>query len=83
MAQFIRKTFVGTVMKAEGDAKPRLVFRASDSTPDRYGDRVFVGGMDLKAFEQNPVLLWSHDYLQPAIGTASGGCAMKPTISTP
>jgi HK97 family phage prohead protease len=49
-----------------GDAA--MVFRASNSAPDRYGDRVFVAGMDLSAWEANPILLYEHDRRQP-VGT--------------
>lgn len=46
----------------------RPVFRASDSTPDRYGDRVFVQGLSLARFNQNPILLFDHNHALP-VGT--------------
>ena len=44
---------------------------ASTGIEDRHGEIVSVEGWDIKAFKNNPVLLWAHDHSQPAIGTAS------------
>ena len=40
----------------------------SDFSVDRDKERIDPAGWDLKAFKQNPVVLWSHDYMLPAIG---------------
>ena len=47
-----------------------IVFRCTDSNPDREGDRVFVSGMSLESYLKNPILQWAHDSRTPAIGTA-------------
>jgi hypothetical protein len=53
------------------------VKKASDGTPtftftkeiiDRDGDVVVVDGVDLSEFKKLPVMLWSHDMLQPTVG---------------
>lgn len=43
---------------------------ASTSVEDRHGEVVAVDGWDLKNFKKNPLLLWSHDHHEPAIGLA-------------
>lgn len=57
---------------------PVSVEKAADGTKtfivtkeiiDRDRDKVMVGGLDLKGFKENPVMLWSHDRNVPAIGT--------------
>lgn len=42
------------------------VFSTDDK--DRHGEIVDQSGWDLKEFEKNPVVLFSHDHWQPAIG---------------
>lgn len=44
---------------------------ASSGTTDRHGEIISPEGWDLKNFKKNPVLLWSHDHLTPAIGKAT------------
>lgn len=41
---------------------------ASDDSMDRDGEVVVPDGWDLKAYRENPVILWSHNYWDPAIG---------------
>ena len=41
---------------------------ATTDTKDRDGESVNIEGWDLKNFEANPVLLWSHQADQPPIG---------------
>lgn len=43
---------------------------ASTSVVDRQGEIVSVDGWDLKNFKKNPVLLWSHNHDEIAVGTA-------------
>ena len=55
--------------KAVGDSEP-LVFVASTGAVDRHGDTVAADGWRLDGYRENPVVLWAHDYRQPAIGRA-------------
>jgi len=45
---------------------------ASTSVVDRQGESISVGGWDLRNFKKNPVLLWSHNHDEVAIGKAKG-----------
>ena len=47
-----------------------LVFVASTGEVDRHGDTVAPEGWRLDAYRDNPVVLWAHDYGEPAIGRA-------------
>jgi len=40
----------------------------SDYSVDSDLERVDPAGWDLKTFKKNPLVLWSHDYMRPAIG---------------
>jgi HK97 family phage prohead protease len=40
-------------------------FVLSTETPDRVGDIVVIGGIDTRAFEQNPMALFMHQHLEP------------------
>ena len=44
---------------------------ASTGDIDRHGDTVAPEGWRLDAYRANPVVLWAHDYRQPAIGRAA------------
>lgn len=44
---------------------------ASTEVEDRHGEVVEVQGWDLKNFQANPVLLWGHNHMAPAIGKAT------------
>lgn len=46
------------------------VFIASDETVDRQGESIAVDGWQLDNFKKNPILLWSHNPFEPAIGKA-------------
>ena len=52
-----------------GNDKAYLVV-ASTGEVDRHGDTVAPDGWRLDAYRANPVVLWAHDYRQPAIGRA-------------
>lgn len=59
-----------------GDAKgypvtAALPVVASTGEVDRHGDIVEPEGWRLDAYRANPVVLWAHDYRQPAIGRAA------------
>jgi len=56
-----------TVTKADDG----FIAVASTDVEDRHGEIVEVSGWDLKNFKKNPVLLWSHDHNEPAIGIAT------------
>ena len=58
----------GWVKRAAADGPITVV--ASHESEDRVGDIIMAAGWDLRAFRQNPVVLWSHDPLQPPIGRA-------------
>ena len=61
----------GTPVEAATGEKPRgLTFVLSTDDVDRHGDVVSADGWRLEAYLRNPVLLWAHDYRQPAIGRA-------------
>ena len=47
-----------------------LTFVASTGDVDRHGDTVALDGWRLDEYRRNPVVLWAHDYRQPAIGVA-------------
>ena len=52
------------------DVAGPLVFVASTGEVDRHGDTVAPEGWRLAGYRENPVVLWAHDYRQPAIGRA-------------
>lgn len=56
---------------AKYDREKKLAV-ASTAVIDRQGDTIDQKGWDLKAFNENPVMLWAHDHSIPAIGTAEG-----------
>ena len=39
---------------------------------DRYAERIDPSGWDIRAYLENPVVEWSHNYLIPAIGKIEG-----------
>lgn len=43
----------------------------STRTVDRYREVLVPGGAILKQYQQNPVVLWAHDYSQPPIGKSA------------
>ena len=65
------KEFFGKMEKAED--KYRIV--ASSISPDRDNEIIRPDSFkNLKAFlENNPVILWAHDYSKPPVGKAIGG----------
>jgi len=57
----------------KGDISERertVVARVSTKDRDRDGEIIEPTGIDLKAYEKNPVLMWSHRYSDPPIGKA-------------
>ena len=59
-------------IRAATDAGEPDVFRAviTDETVDRYGDVIRADGLDVAAYQRNPVVLFGHDGKQP-IGRAT------------
>ena len=53
------------------DAGKGYLVVASTGAVDRHGDTVAPEGWRLDAYRANPVVLWAHDYRQPAIGRAA------------
>lgn len=62
----MNRTLKAEVKKIED----KFVAVASTETLDRHGEKVSQDGWDLKSFKKNPVILWSHDHFEPAIGLA-------------
>lgn len=46
----------------------------SRESPDRLGDQVVAEGMDLSAYQRNPVVLWAHQHSLPPIGKGAVRC---------
>lgn len=64
----MNKTYLkGLVEKVEEDGVLSVAV-ATDASEDRDGEIVNPQGIDLNAFQRNPVLLWAHDYRVPPIG---------------
>ncbi len=69
----VRPTRYARLDASEPDGKAMvgpLVFVASTGEVDRHGDTVAPEGWRLDAYRDNPVVLWAHDYGEPAIGRA-------------
>jgi HK97 family phage prohead protease len=49
------------------------VFIASTDVEDRQGESISVEGWELDDYKKNPVVLWSHNPMEPAIGTSKVG----------
>ena len=48
-----------------------ITFVLSTDDVDRHGDVISADGWVLESYRENPVLLWAHNYRQPAIGRAA------------
>lgn len=64
--------WAGTIaeVKALGDRQIEAIV-ATDAI-DRHGEILSIEGVDLKAYKQNPVVLWAHDYGSLPIAKAVG-----------
>jgi HK97 family phage prohead protease len=58
----------GDALFKAADKGDEFDWTMSDFTLDRDKEQIDPEGWDLKEFKQNPVLLWSHDWMRPAIG---------------
>lgn len=55
-------------MKLE-DGTRSCIHRVNTRDVDRDGEIVVPSGIDLRAFKQNPIVLWGHNYKEPQIGS--------------
>ena len=55
----------------DGAMDQAIKFVLSTDDVDRHGDVISTDGWVLDSYRKNPVLLWAHDYRQPAIGRAA------------
>jgi HK97 family phage prohead protease len=60
-----------TLMDVEPAGERTVRFTISTSKPDRHKDTVDPAGWDLENFQNNPVVLWAHDYTMPPIARAT------------
>jgi HK97 family phage prohead protease len=56
------------VQKAAKLKEGEIEVIVSNSGTDRHGESIQVEGIDLKQVKRNPVVLWTHDYLNLPIG---------------
>lgn len=71
-APTLYRSFVHDIRAVEdSDEAATLNFVISDETKDRYGDIIRVSGWQLAQFKKNPVVLWGHNSVIPAIAKAS------------
>ena len=69
---FKRKSYFGKG-SADLDVKEggrEFIAKITTNMRDRDNEIVLTGGIDLKYYKSNPVILWSHNYLEPPIGKA-------------
>lgn len=58
------------ITRASKDQESDFIAIASTAVEDRHGEVVSVDGWDLKAFKENPILLWAHQHDEIGIGQA-------------
>jgi len=56
------------VLSADGEDEKGYPWTLSTYDLDRYAERIDPAGWDFRAYLENPVVEWSHNYLIPAIG---------------
>ena len=66
----LKKAVFTTAEKKEGT---KNLFIVSDETVDRQGETIAIDGWDLINYKKNPILLWSHNPEEPAIGQTETG----------
>jgi HK97 family phage prohead protease len=82
----LRKQYVPTEVKAEGDDSARQVtFTISTAAVDRDRDSLAVEGWKTDNFLRNPVVLWAHDYYRTppvgqAVSLAANAQALRATV---
>ena len=65
----ISDELIRTLDLTEAETKRAFPFTISGEKRDRHGDRVDVGGWNLKEIQKNPVVPWSHNYHMPPLGS--------------
>ncbi len=60
-----------TESSAKNSKDQAITFVLSTDDVDRHGDVISADGWVLDSYRENPVLLWAHEYRQPAIGRAA------------
>jgi phage head maturation protease len=68
---FVRKSYFGKGSADITDIKlndREFIAKITTNTRDRDNEIVRTEGIDLRQFSKNPVILWAHDHVQPAIG---------------
>jgi HK97 family phage prohead protease len=55
-------------LAADGEAAQGLHWTLSTYDLDRFSERIDPAGWDIRAYLENPVVEWAHNYLIPAIG---------------
>lgn len=74
LIQDLKEKLKGAVFTtAEKKEGTKNLFIVSDETVDRQGETIAVDGWDLTNYKKNPILLWSHNPDEPAIGTNEVG----------
>jgi hypothetical protein len=70
MPTLIKKQFEFVIKEVKQE---EYIIRAviSSGQPDRHGEIVDQSSWNLEEYKKNPVVLWSHDHYQPAIGMAT------------
>lgn len=64
----MKNLLVKSITKASGEGQIEAIVATEDV--DRDGEILDIKGLDIKKFQQNPVVLWAHDYSKPPIGRA-------------
>jgi len=70
---FTRKSYVGKDSVNITDIKlndREFIAKITTNIRDRDNEIVSTEGIDLRQYNKNMVILWAHDYIQPAIGRA-------------
>jgi HK97 family phage prohead protease len=66
----LRKASVAKLLVSDVEAR-QVRFTISTDSIDREGDTIALGGWNLSAFMQNPVVLWGHNASELPIGRAA------------
>ena len=70
---FVRKSYFGKGSADITDIKleaREFIAKITTNMRDRDNEIVVTEGIDLRQYNKNKVILWAHDYVEPAIGSA-------------
>ena len=70
---FVRKSYFGKGSADITDIKleaREFIAKITTNVRDRDNEIVVTEGIDLRQYNKNKVILWAHDYIEPAIGSA-------------